>query len=395
MNNAAAWLRGYLRVKVVGASPQWCLNVLTKEKVPFWGTTFPDEFASEFFVFAKDWNRVNQCALRAMCDCTLLDKCGFCYLFAGLRKRFGFVVLLAVVLMLTVFLPQRIWFFEVEGNRTVPAEKILRTAQQCGVHFGVKGKSVVPQQVKDHVLAQIPELAWLTVRQNGMRATVVVREKQEPEPVAERRRPRNMIAVRDGMVEEISVLDGSAAVQVGDVVKEGELLISGFVDLEYAVRATAAHGEVYAQTRHEKQTVVPASYTKKTKAEKKYEKFYLQLGKRRIKLSSGSGIFTVGCDKMTESKILSLPQGLHLPVVLVKETYIRYETKPADLSQWEAEALFLTHAKEETQREMVAGEILNVSQAVKKENGRYVSRCVLECREMIGRYREAEIFKKD
>ena len=80
-----------------------------------------------------------------------------------------------------------IWDFAVEGNQRVTEEEILRALEKNGVGLGTFGIALDTEDIRNHVLLDIPELVWITVRVSGCRATVEVREREEvPEPVNER-----------------------------------------------------------------------------------------------------------------------------------------------------------------------------------------------------------------
>ena len=231
-----------------------------------------------------------------------------------------------------------IWDFTVEGNVRVSEEEILRALQRQGVTIGTFGISLDTEDIRNHVLLDIPELVWITVNVSGCRAYVEVREREEvPEPVNERE-PANVVARRGGLVLEVQALDGVKCVLPGSSVEAGELLISGVEDTEtVGARVMAGMGTVEARTWYTLSTVVPL-----TEEEKRYtgeEKHGLSLvfGTNRVKFFSNSSIETGNYDKITNRTQWSL-FGLPLPVTAVVETYRYYEPVAAQVSAAQAEA---------------------------------------------------------
>lgn len=393
MKKITDWLFGYFRMTVTGAAPNWYLNRLTKAVIPFWDICWADEFTVTISVCRRDLDAVTRLATAAMCQTQAVYERGFPRIIRGLRRRYCLLLLLTASIIAAIIVPRFVWFYEVDGNAAIPSEKIIRTAQKCGVGVGTYGKSIDPLLVKDMVLSEIPELAWLTVTQSGGRATIVVREKRLPEPVEDRRIPRNVVASRAGMITDISVLEGSAAVKKGDVVTEGQLLISGYMDLEYKYRVCGAKGEVYARTWRENVAVTPEKCMEKSYTGKEKSIFSFSFGRKRIKILLGSGILPAGCDKMTQKHVLTLPGGLTLPIAIIKETYTFYDTTEAAVPESYAKSILQEAAVKDARQDMVAGTIAKSESDLNRDQGNYRMKTTLECEEMIAHTVEAEIFK--
>ena len=75
-------------------------------------------------------------------------------------------------------------------------------------------------------------MAWLAVNLSGSVARVEVKERTLPPTPTDPNRPSNIRAARDGRIIEFSVYGGEAAVQNGDAVTEGMLLVSGVIEGE-------------------------------------------------------------------------------------------------------------------------------------------------------------------
>ena len=389
------WLSGYCRVTVKGVDPQVFLNRLTRAHLPFWNMAMTDEFTMEICVSRKRVQEVLFLAEQCMYTAQIVSRHGAPEEYGGLRRRWVLLLSMTLVALMTAILPQYVWFYSVEGNVTVPTQAIIRAVQASGVDVGTYGKDIVPQTVKNQVLALLPELSWLTIQQSGGRAVIVVREKVETPQISDRRQVQDMVASRDGVIDEISVLDGAALVKKGQAVSAGDILISGYIDLEYKIRATGALGEIYAFTAYPYTAVTPSTYEEKTYTGEEKTVYYLTLGKYRIKISRSSGISAVKCDKMTETKQFTLPGGFSLPIGLCCETYRSYETAPVALSPETAKTLMEQEVLNRIQSTMVAGTILQHTDALQEDGSLYRLAGLVQCREMIGRFRNAELLRKD
>jgi similar to stage IV sporulation protein len=75
------------------------------------------------------------------------------------------------------------------------------------------------------------DLSFVGIRVRGMRAIVEAVEKVPVPDMVDRSAPCHVVAAKDAVVVSIDVLDGMAAVRPGDIVKAGQMLVSGQVTL--------------------------------------------------------------------------------------------------------------------------------------------------------------------
>ena len=117
--------------------------------------------------------------------------------------------------------------------------------------LGTFGLSLDGEDIRNHVLLDVPELIWIAVNVSGCRANVQVRERVMPPEQLDRQTLSNMVARRAGLVLKVRAVDGIANVQPGTAVAENQLLISGIEDTDtVGARVLAGLGSVTARTWH-------------------------------------------------------------------------------------------------------------------------------------------------
>ena len=245
------------------------------------------------------------------------------------------------------------------------------------------------------MLFRIPELQWLTVTQSGACATVVVRERPEAEPVDDRKTARNVVAARAGLVTRVSVLAGSSLCKPGDVVREGQLLVSAYADFGYKTQVSGALAEIYAKTWHRACTVLPETAERKQYTGTQSRCVSLVLGRKRWKLFGDSGFFTGNGDKMKITHTLTLPGGFSLPAAIEITTKTDYDTVEAQADAGAAQETMERLARERAQADMIAGTICSERYLLERRGGQLRLYSTLECEEMIARMVRAELFKDD
>ena len=248
------------------------------------------------------------------------------------------VLILGVIglLVLSMWLPTRILFVQVEGNERIPAKQILEHSGFCGVFFGAIRGEVRNEAVKNYLLDQIPELQWVGVNTKGCVATISVKERPENQkaPIVGN---ANIVASRDASIKSMTVSRGTAQCQVGQVIRAGELLISGIMTVrEGMLRYDYADGEVIAQVIRSVVIEVPLQEEVKVyTGEENIKKSVIFLGKP-INFSQKGSIDTSTYDTIIESVRLCLPGGIELPVWIRTERQQAYRMEREYLTDEQA-----------------------------------------------------------
>ena len=99
----------------------------------------------------------------------------------------------------------------------------------------------------------------------------------------------NIVADRDGVIEEIVVEEGVAVVSVGDVVRKGDVLISGIIENDTGVAFCSAKGSVRAQSAMTVSVEVPRTDTKKRYKNTTISEIDLNIFKKSINIFKNYG----------------------------------------------------------------------------------------------------------
>ena len=338
LNQIINRLQGQVRIRVETPFPERVLNLCGARNLAFWDMAWESDSAFTCRMSRRDFYALRRAVKKLDCTLTVVRKEGVPFFLGRLRRRHALAagaILCGTLLFLGSFF---IWDFTVEGNERVSEEEILRALQRQGVTIGTFGISLDTENIRNHVLLDIPELLWITVNVSGCRAYVEVRERMEvPEQVNERV-PTNVVARRDGLILEIQALDGVKCMLPGTSVEAGELLISGVEDTEtVGARVLAGRGTVEARTWYTLSAVMPLTVSEKRYTGEETRGLSLVFGTNRVKFFSNSSIAAGNYDKITNRTQWSL-FGLPLPVTSVVETCRFYEPVSVEISAAQAEA---------------------------------------------------------
>ena len=313
------------------------------------------------------------------------------------RLLFRPVLLTAILLLViaVITIPKHIFFIRVEGNSTVADRYILEQAETCGINFGASRALVRSEKVKNALVDRIPQLQWVGITTKGCVATITVREKADTESAESKSSGvGSIVAGQSGIISQITAVRGSLACKVGQAVKKGQVLISGYTDCGLSVQITQAEGEIYAQTLRTLITETMSEVESRVNISKKRTRYSLKIGKNLIKLYKGSGISPGSCVKMYSEKNITLPGGFQLPVSLMKEELVLYET--SNLSLAEENVTWLeTAAHNYLNSQMIAGQVLEETTEISALDGRLLLKGQYTCHEMIGVLKNEEIILPD
>lgn len=242
--------------------------------------------------------------------------------------------------------------------------------------------------MKNALLSAIPELQWAGINTFGCRAVISVRERADQEQMAQAEdMVSSIVASRDGIVESVTALQGTALCQPGQAVKKGQTLISGYTDCGISIRASRAKGEVYAQTLRTVRTITTSDQSQRTENTRSRRSLAIVIGKKRINLWKGSGISDITCGRISKEYPLVLPGGFTLPVSLICETRTQGEVMVAAVAAGEAERCLDRYAQEYVLSQMIAGRVSYSDKVMETPPGAYLLTGQFLCTEMIGRER--------
>ena len=152
----------------------------------------------------------------------------------------------------------------------------------------------------------------------------------------------HIVAARDGIVAELTVKSGTAMVRPGDVVKKGDILIGGVIDVVgddggvVAKHAVLAAGNVRLKCVENYKETVPLNYEEKVYTGHDRKGIVLEIFGRKI-FSYNSGNSYQNCDIITEMGQYCIGENFYLPLLCRKTTVREYTLVPAVRTKEEAE----------------------------------------------------------
>jgi similar to stage IV sporulation protein len=160
----------------------------------------------------------------------------------------GFIFAFILLAVIYIYSSLIVWDVRIEGNDLVKDSDILDELKACGLYSGAMWHNFDTSKIEAECLSSSEKIAWLSINRKGTVAYVKVKEKSAnnlvPDPLPDTLLPANIVSLYDCVIEEINVEQGIALVKPGDVVKRGQILISGVIPGELGGGAVRAKGSV-------------------------------------------------------------------------------------------------------------------------------------------------------
>lgn len=386
--------QGSILVQLVSADPAAALRAVSEKGITVYDAAMdPDGLTCSFRIPRQAYEALEKLAMRRGDELKMLEKKGIFWTLKSLIHRPVLCGGMLIMFLLTMLIPSRIFFFRVEGNSQISTNEILSIAQDCGIRFGMSRRELRSEKMKNALLEAIPQLQWAGINTAGCVATITVRERYNVDSTPSEGGVSSIVASRDGVIQELTVVRGNGVCKVGQAVKAGQVLISGYTDCGLSIRATRAQGEIYASTQRELTVISPMQWIQKGEEKTSSKKFALIFGKNRINFYKGSGISPSSCVKMYSESYLTLPGGFQLPVALVTEVWTEYESAQCVVTEEDTVAMMEEYANKYLSQQMIAGQILSGLQELASQEGVAILHGKYACREMIGQVRSEEIIR--
>ena len=386
---------GYCVFEMTCADTSALINAVNSSGIGLWDIVWCDDLTLRAKVSRKDYGKTAEIAEKHGASVKLLGVYGPQKTVKGIVKRPVLALFLCVLLLIGWYLPTRVLFVSVEGNVDIPANQILEAAEACGIRFGTSRRLVRSEAMKNALLQKIPQLQWAGINTAGCTAVISVKEKTVQEKVeGDKNRVCSIVAARDGIIQRCTVTQGNPLCFVGQAVKAGQTIVSGYTDCGIVIKATRADAEVQALTSRQLEVIAPHATARRGELLESKTTFGLRIGKKLIKFSKDSGISDTTCAKIYSEEYIHLPGGFRLPIAVIKETGLIYDDAPETLGvsqeSWIPEA-----SRTYLQSTMIAGEIVsdqtevNVAACATYLSGRYV------CLEMIGQVKYEDLIQRN
>ena len=251
---------GFVELEISGDNAEVFINICVKNGITLW---YIRRSGKKIYcrMSVKCFKAVRSAVAGSKVKIHIIKKYGLPFLTARYKKRYGILVGAVIFFGILKLMSCFVWTVDVAGNERVSTEKILTACEELGVKEAMKKHGFNSKNAGQKLLLKVDGLSWAAFNVEGCKITVNVSEIKES--IKKNSEPSNLKAKADGIITKIDVTAGNCVVKAGDTVKKGDLLVSGVIENESAVKFVHSIGKIEAKTQRE--IIVSADYVKREK----------------------------------------------------------------------------------------------------------------------------------
>ena len=316
------YLRGYLKIKVWGYSPERFMNLCSNHHILLWDIARQEDCYT-MYISLSDFYKLRPIVKKTGTRAAVLERYGLPFFIRKMRKRKVFALGLPCCLAFLIAMSQFVWAIDFEGNVSITDDVLLDFLAENGVDYGVAKNKVDIEALEAGLRENFDIITWTSARIEGTHFIVKIKEndlavEEETEDDKENWPGSNLVATQDGVVVSILTRQGVPKVTEGTSVQKGDILVSGAVPVmaddgtvrEYQFcHADADVALVYEITVHEEQ---PLLYEYKNYTNREKKDLFFSLGHKRYILKLGECRF-VKYDTILDSRQLCILNQIYLP----------------------------------------------------------------------------------
>ncbi len=300
----------------------------------------------------------------------------------------GIFVFAAIVFCSGLF----VWDIRVEGNERLEDEAVIAALREQGLHVGSVRSRLDIDALENRVLLYSDEISWISVNIIGTVANVELREVEPITPSPPDYAAANLVAARGGVIEWFEDIRGNVAVEIGQAVGEGDLLVGGLYGTEEKpAHYTCARGKVMARTEHDFTVEIPLQYEKKVYTGRVTVEKYLIFFEKEVKFFANSGNSPMTCDTIDTVEYFQTHGGSQLPVGIRTVRHYEYEWRSAERSEEVAMTLAYDTLRYCMEAEMPGAMLVRKRTHGELSDTAYVLHATVECIEDIAKTEEIKI----
>jgi len=338
----------YVVVKVITDTKERFLNLCRNRMLEPWNITAqPDGFTACFckadFMQLRDIIRKTDSKIR------ILKKKGIGFLLFKYRKHYSFFVGILISAAILYTLSLFVWDISFEGNIAYTSSFLSKYLNDKGITIGSQIKNINCEELEHMIRSDYTDITWVAAKITGTSLVVSIKENDgaiqaSDDYFNDASGAMDIVATENGVVNSIITRSGTPKVAVGDEVQEGQVLVSGIVEVYDDFGAVAstynvkADADIYIDTQIEYYDELVLAHKVKNYTGREKHDYYIDLPDYEIMIGIHFSKYEE-YDSIMEVCPLVIGDSFFLPVSLGKKTTREYKTETTNYSDDEANTI--------------------------------------------------------
>ena len=245
---------------------------------------------------------------------TISKNYGFEFVKSILKFRFGIVLGIVLFFALNFVSGFFVWNIKIYGNSRVPAEQIINVLKSQNISTGRVVSASQLQNIEKILSNSITDISLCSIIKKGTTIIVNIKEKLQSADIQAINSAKDIVAPQNLTIVGLSVSNGTALKKVGDSVKQGDVIVAGYVFDDAGNKLVCkANATILAKTWHSATKQYQKVKTVTQRTGKKATSSFLSIfgWKFNVKMPNTSYNLFEEEEKVTTLKNNFLPFKLH------------------------------------------------------------------------------------
>ncbi len=338
------YVKGYLRIRVWGFSPERFMNLCSNRSILLWDIVKEGD-TYYMSISLSSFYKLRPIAKKTGTRVVILQRCGLPFLLPGLIKRKVFILGLICAVAFWIGSSYFIWDIELEGNYQITEDMFDSFLAERRVKVGMRKGELDIGLLEKEIRKSFPQVTWTSAKLSGTKLEISIKENDAPIIVEEPKDEggQDLVSEYDGVIVAMIIRKGVPKVAIGDTVEKGTVLVEGSVPIfnedatvrEYTyVRADADIVLEHTRTYQEKLApdYISKEYTGRTK-----KRYFIRFGEKKLAMPENRP-YLVYDSLIRESSALVL-EKLGIPLFWGSYTHREYQNVEYEYTLEQAETL--------------------------------------------------------
>ena len=315
-------LRSSIVLNIKGKNVNRFINKLVKQNIDILNIKYINYKEIEIRVFKSDLEKIEK--IKSIYELSEVNSYGLIKIKKILIKNKILLFFMFIGFLLILLLTNVIFDVEVVHNKKEIQELLISELKKYGITEKKFVKSFNEiEKIKKEILEKYKDkLEWIEIERVGTKYIVRVEERNIPNSDVETQN-RSIVAKKSAIIKTIIAENGVVVKNVNDYVKAGDVIVSGNIYLNEALKSVVrANGKVYGEVWYKSEVEMPFVY---------YEENYTSNTNKVLTLSFLNKRFELFNFNKFENKEIdekNIVKHLFLPIKLSLET--QREVKKTD-----------------------------------------------------------------
>lgn len=317
---------GYVKIKVESVFIERFINICISKRIFIWDIQREKSSIMYANIGIKDFKRLKNVAKKTKSKVSIEGKYGIPFLLHRYRKRKNFFILCSIILISLIAMSRFVWNIEIEGLQTIPKEEFMQELNDYGLKIGTRKSLIDSNSIINKMRLTRDDISWMGIDIKGTNIIIKIKEKEKAPIVINKSDYCNIVSNKTGLITKINVQDGTKAVEIGDMVKEGDVLVLGLLEGKFSGETRYVHAiaDVDAKVWYSKKEKFYYNQDIRKETGQIENKYSIKFNNFKINFTKTLSKFQ-NYDTICKSKKILLFPNFYLPIEIVKKTNIEYK----------------------------------------------------------------------